>query len=76
MANIRVDYRETVWNGYYVSGIEDCEVFIKELKEKYDNNVWNMQDDYANKGIPMHVELDEACYDFVDTDFESLEVDC
>ena len=67
---MRVDYIETVWNSYQVFNMEDFEDFEIILKEKYNGNIWNMQNDFPL----MRIELSESCFDFIDTDFEKVEV--
>jgi len=65
---MRVDYIETVWNSYQVFGHPDN---LEELlKDKYKNNIWSMVEDYPE----MMIEMSEACFDFIDTDYEKVEV--
>ena len=67
---MRVDYIETVWNSYQVFGYPDDIDFEKILKEKYNGNIWQMAEDYTD----MRVELSESCFDFIDTDYDKVEV--
>ena len=69
----KVYYMEKVWNGYTVNSIpEEVEGdFERILKEEFNGNVWQMADRYQG----MHIELEEACLEYVDTYFDTVSVD-
>ena len=75
---MKVNYIETVWNGYEVRGVDEDYFaplsFQEGLQENYNGNVWFMKSDLESKGIVMNIELEEACYIFVDTAYELVEV--
>lgn len=76
---VRLDIPELVWNSY---GWEvDTELLAEEfddrglqdiLKNDFDNNPWKLAD--ATNAVK-YPELNEACYEFIDTDFDKLELD-
>ena len=62
---------EKVWNGYAVRIPEEIEGdFERILREEFGGNVWEM----ANVYTGVHVELEEACFEYVDTYFDTLSV--
>lgn len=68
---IRYDVPEIVWNSYQVTGIElsDLEAELKE-----EPNIWIVQDKLCKKGRPFYIELEESCYEFIETLHDKGEV--
>jgi hypothetical protein len=61
---LRYDIPEIVWNSYEVRGIELGH--LKELLKKQPN-IWIIQSELALKGIHIGIELEEACFEFIES---------
>jgi len=67
----RYDVPEIVWNSYEVTGID--EPTLTELL-KDEPNIWHIQNQLAEQGIQITIELAEACYEFIETIHEQGEL--
>lgn len=74
-----INIMETVWNSYKIIGIDKDYFkplpFREGLEKNYDGNIWIMQATLANKGIIFFIDMKEACFEYVNSNFNTMEIE-
>ena len=63
---LRYEVPEVVWNSYKVE-VEGIEFELLNERLKWQPNIWMVQDDLPKEGIQMSIELNESCFEFIET---------
>ena len=70
---LRYEVPEVVWNSYNVE-VEGVEFELLNERLKWQPNIWAVQDDLLKEGVQMLIELNEACFEFIETYHEQGEL--
>ena len=70
MSKLKYNLPETVWNSYEVRNIELKD--LKPLLKKHGGNIWIVQTLYPELRIT--IELSEACFEFIHSDYAKYEI--
>lgn len=70
---MRYDIPELVWNSYQVT-LLDGYADIEALLETYAGNIWKVKEVLEEQNIHISIDLEEACFDFIESHYEEVQI--